>query len=64
MGLSSSGCHRCCTYGSAEQRHAKAEWLVAVFAVYQAACAVHDGHDKWTTPDLGDLLAAVDRSRT
>jgi len=27
MPYSSSGCHRCCTYGSPEQRKAKAEYL-------------------------------------
>lgn len=27
--LSSSGCRRCCSYGSIEQRRAKAEWLAA-----------------------------------
>jgi hypothetical protein len=35
---SSRGCRRCASYGSAEQRRAKAEWLAkAIDAAYEAS---------------------------
>lgn len=69
---SSSGCHRCCTVGNPEQQRVKAEWLVNVLNVYEAACAYRDGPDEDTFKANADksyeleqaLLAAVDRSRT
>lgn len=56
----SRGCRRCCKYGSAEQRAAKARWLVAAMNVAEEARKLRNsGYDG---PFMGEATEALFRA--